>query len=155
MRFYVATKAENWPAAREVIDMIIGYGHVVTYDWTKDVEAWGPMGSAQETEPKTDAELAEFARLDIEGVATCHVNIQLPYPRLGGTLVEMGAALALNKTIWVYGDVVQWHPFYKLPQVWHMPADPRKLEARLADLNAGMSLWDLSGFFKRTRLATT
>lgn len=120
MKFYVATKAENWPAARKAIELIQDTGHEVTHDWTVDVETWGPMGSAQEREPKSDSELAALAQADIDGVRGCHVNLHIPHPGLGGTFVEMGAALALHKLVWVLGDVVQWHPFYKLPNVWHI-----------------------------------
>ena len=91
MLVYVAGKWEDKERVRAVMEELIATGHRVTHDWT--------------TEEGSDS-YTERALNDLRGVwfadalVIVAVNTELPYR---GTLVELGAALALGKPVYVIG----------------------------------------------------
>ena len=95
MRFYVASGLQNRALAKNVIDYLLGLGHLVTYDWTVhgDVRESGEdvltAVSLSETRAVCDAEL---------------VIVLLPGGC--GTHTELGIAIAsrTNKRIIVWSE---------------------------------------------------
>ena len=91
LKIYVAGKYEEKERIREVMNILRGVGHTITVDWTED---------AQNTRQQ--------AIKDLRGVADADIYVgvfekDLPYK---GALVELGAALALGKPVYILGDAV-------------------------------------------------
>lgn len=89
MKIYVAGKFEEKRAVRQLQDALIAEGHSITYDWTKHEDA--------------TADKASCAVNDLVGVVDADAIILLWHPGLKGGLVELGAALALEKVTIVVG----------------------------------------------------
>ncbi len=97
-------------------------GHIITHDWTKsDV-----FLSSKEAKLANKAEAGARAAKDLDGVVDCDVYILLSNNReVGkGMYVELGAALALNKTtgkpeVYVVGEMNHMSVFYLHPSVKH------------------------------------
>lgn len=89
LKVYVASKWENKRRVREVMGMLELSGHEITYDWTH-----------QEVDTRTQA------IRDLRGVvdADVYVGIFEEEASYKGALVEMGAALALGKPVYILGD---------------------------------------------------
>lgn len=88
MKFYVGTKWEEAPRASDVMHELVGLGHEITHDWTKEV-----------------IESPGAAEKDINGVIKADALIlicekDLPYANM---LVELGAALGTGKFVYVLG----------------------------------------------------
>jgi hypothetical protein len=111
MRVYLASGLQNIERARQVRDWIAAAGHTITYDWM----AHGPAGD------RGAEYLTAIADRELQGVkdADC-VVVLLPGGR--GTHAELGAALALNKSVLVWDEeatrwvvhngtcAFYWHP---------------------------------------------
>lgn len=99
MKFYVAGKFEDHEKVSRVINALVERGHTVSYDWTVHAQA----------SPERIAEpdyRVECARLDMQGVRDCEALFLLgDNPKLAGTWVEMGAAIALGKKVFVAAPV--------------------------------------------------
>jgi hypothetical protein len=88
VKFYVGTKWEEAPRARDIMWDLVGRGHEITHDWTE---------CPQET--------PGAAYDDIKGVVDADVLVlvcekDLPYANM---LVELGAALGNGKPVYVLG----------------------------------------------------
>jgi hypothetical protein len=110
-RFYLATRKDRSTQAEAVVEALRAHGWERTFAWTGE-EAAGPEGNA-------DIALAELA-----GVREADVLIVL-LPGGYGTHVEIGAALALGKSVILhapnretletpYPCVFHYHPGVKL-----------------------------------------
>lgn len=103
MKFYVATKWENAPRARDVMYELVGMGHEITHDWTQY--------------PQEDTRAAVE---DLEGVKAADAIIVIAEKDFAylGTLVEIGCALGLGKNVYVLGDAyVTTSLFFRHPLV--------------------------------------
>lgn len=85
-KFYVATTLSNADQAIVAINRLQDFGHELTYDWTKH-------GYLHDKEDKKDA-----ASKELKGVADADLLLVI-WPGGGGTHIEIGYALAMQKTI--------------------------------------------------------
>ncbi|KKK84470.1 hypothetical protein LCGC14_2783020 [marine sediment metagenome] len=93
MKFYVAGKWQDRENVKELQGWLIEHGHSITVDWAE-----------HEYSEDTDF-LRRWAILDIQGATECDVLIALlerPHD-YRGLWVEMGAAIAAGKKIWLVG----------------------------------------------------
>ena len=86
MKFYIASKLENFEQVQYLRDRLKEQGWTHTYDWTQH-------GSVKTVCTKI---LKEVAEKEFQGVADADVVIVLT-PQGRGTHVELGIALALEK----------------------------------------------------------
>ena len=109
MKVYVASKWENKKRVQEVMSLLKASHHEITYDWTH-----------------CEVSNREQAILDLRGVAEADVVIGIFEDDVAykGALVEVGAALALGKPVYVVGNapVVDLCIFFKHPNV-HLGED--------------------------------
>lgn len=100
MKAYVATKYEFKDRAREVMLELSRAGHLVSYDWTINEQ-----GSALQ------------AIADLRGVQDADFLIAIfeKDAAYKGAFVELGAALALGKPVYVLGHAAD---LVKLPEGW-------------------------------------
>jgi hypothetical protein len=116
MRIYVASKFENKARTREIMAILEGAGHWITYDWTQDD---GVLKQAQ-------------AVADLDGVLEADafvllVEEDLPYC---STLVEFGAALGAGTPVFIVGHALDARClFTRHPRVWY--ATPETLLRKL------------------------
>jgi nucleoside 2-deoxyribosyltransferase len=106
MKIYVATKWENKARAKDIMNQLENLGHSITYDWT-----------TQEQESSVQA------ANDIKGVqqADCVVGLFEWDFVYKGALIEVGAALGLEKPVFVLGDaLITKTLFFKHPLVKHI-----------------------------------
>jgi nucleoside 2-deoxyribosyltransferase len=117
MKIYVAGRFKSFRKVRRVIDSLKEQGHTVTYDWTrsKEFDTLGEPVSITEHEIP-DSELIGYAKKDLLGVEQCDVVVLCGEPDLCGAYMEVGAALAYGKRVFVV-DQQRWTIFYKLPNV--------------------------------------
>ena len=111
-KVYVAGKWQDREKVRHWHKVLRDNGHAVTCDWTDH----DYPGDGQEHL------LAGYAQADIKGVQDCDLLIALfewPY-RYRGALAEVGAALALNKPVWVLGEAERSCIFMEHPLVTTM-----------------------------------
>ena len=89
LRVYVASKWENKQRVREIMYMLQAVGHEITYDWTT-----------------CEVSNRQQAILDLRGVADADVFVGIFEQEASykGALVELGAALALGKPVYILGD---------------------------------------------------
>lgn len=98
MKFYIATKLENFAKHNDLSKALQELGHSVTYDWT----GHGPVfGSGVER-------IMEVAQLETNGVTDADAVIVL-WPGGRGTHVEMGIAIGTGKPVLFYSDVPEHH----------------------------------------------
>ena len=84
MKFYIASKLENFQEVRSVADALVSAGHEHTYDWTAH-------GCVQGDSMR----MGKVAEAEKQGVLEADVLIAL-LPGGRGTHVEIGMALALD-----------------------------------------------------------
>ena len=113
MKFYIASKLENYEQVSYLAGKLKSAGWTHTYDWTIH-------GSVKESSIEL---LKEVGQKELNGVKEADVVIILT-PQGRGTHTELGIALALNKQIYLchsdrtffcYDDNTS--AFYWLPQV--------------------------------------
>lgn len=91
-KVYVAASSKKWATARLMMNTFRMHGYEITYDWTVDVEKYGP-GSPDETPQEV---MKNAAQNDLIGVVDAEVFVLLWTPEVYGAMVELGAALASN-----------------------------------------------------------
>jgi nucleoside 2-deoxyribosyltransferase len=113
MKFYIASKLENYEQVKYLAGKLKSAGWIHTYDWTVH-------GSVKGTSIKT---LAETGKMEYNGVKEADVVIILT-PQGRGTHTEFGMAIAFNKQIYLcHVDDTYFvcddntSAFYWLPQV--------------------------------------
>ena len=107
MRYYIATKLDNHEAHNKLRDALFTQGHILTYDWTLH----GPVY------PHGKRVVAAVIEAELKGVADADVVIVLT-PGGRGTHIELGAALALGKKVYILTNEelgpgccgFYWHP---------------------------------------------
>ena len=101
MRFYIASGLKNHANVSRLADLLKDRGHVHTYDWTihgavyKPEKLWSENVNA----------MLEVSVAEMNGVRSADIVIVLP-PGGRGTHVELGAAIALNKKIYLVGNLL-------------------------------------------------
>ncbi len=93
MRFYIASKLENFSQVQYVRDRLEEHGWTHTYDWTQH-------GSVKTVSTEI---LKDVAEKEFNGVADADVVIVLT-PQGRGTHVELGIALALGKKVFIWHE---------------------------------------------------
>lgn len=89
---YVAAKFEERERVKKIYSLLTEAGHKITHDWTNEKESDDPRLLAEQ---------------DVTGVVTCDTFVFLPPPKDlhgRGCWVELGIAIALDKTIYVLGE---------------------------------------------------
>ena len=107
-KVYIAAKFRDRMTARYLMAHLRGKGHTITVDWTTH-------------EKSEEGYPVQFADDDLRGIDDCDMFIGVfvkPY-RYKGALVELGAALALEKKVCVIGDAIESCIFYYHPDVTH------------------------------------
>lgn len=106
MRFYVAGKFEDRKAVKWLIDWLKEMGHEITVDWTSH-------------EYEDEGYPVQYSQDDIRGVKECdaYVGIFNANYAYRGALVEMGAALALDKKVYIIGQAINTCMFVSHPLV--------------------------------------
>ena len=115
MRFYIASKLENYEQVKSLARLLRLSGWEHTYDWTV-------RGSIKETNIET---LKSVGQKEYDGVKNADIVIVLT-PQGRGTHVELGMAIALNKVVYIYHEDDKYFQcddnssaFYWLPNVKH------------------------------------
>lgn len=109
MKIYVATKFEDGPFAKKVMESLQSAGHSITHDWT------GESSAGKEGE-ELKQYLLKCATWDLEGVVSCDALILLNHPHGKGMFTELGIALALRKPVIVVKPGVANNIFFHLPE---------------------------------------
>lgn len=100
---YVAAKFEEYERAREIMRWLQASGHTITHDWTR-TKGIGPMQAIADLRGVTDADV--------------FVGIFEKNLKYTGALVELGAALATGKLIYILGKApVTESLFFKSPHI--------------------------------------
>ncbi len=94
MKFYIASKLDNYGQVRSLAAKLKAAGWVHTYDWTNE---WTQQGFVKETDKET---LQSISEKEFEGVANADIVVVLT-PRGRGTHTEFGMAIALDKTVFL------------------------------------------------------
>lgn len=113
MKFYIASKLENYEQVQYLRDRLKEQGWIHTYDWTQH-------GSVKSISTEI---LKEVAEKEFQGVKDADVVIVLT-PQGRGTHVELGMALALDKKVFIWHENDKYFKgtddtssFYWLPNV--------------------------------------
>lgn len=97
LKLYIAGKWGDRAHIADVMQLFIGNKYQITHDWT----------AVEEEDKKSVENLQAFAESDIEGVCSADCLIIIITDKnyeYRGTCTEMGAALALNKKVFVVGS---------------------------------------------------
>lgn len=127
MKFYVASKLENYQQVQNLAKLLKNFEWEHTYDWTIH-------GSIKETDVET---LKSVGQKEFDGVKSADIVIVLT-PQGRGTHVELGIAAALNKIIYIsHADDKYFKcddntsAFYWLPNVKHFIGGIEELAKKL------------------------
>lgn len=131
MKFYIASKLENCEQVQNLAELlkVIGWEH--TYDWT-----------LHDLTKETDIEtLKSIGQEEFDAVKNADIVIVLS-PQGRGTHVELGIAVALNKTIYISHDDDKYFKvddntsaFYWLPNIKHFTGSIEELAKKLQSDN--------------------
>ena len=127
MKFYIASKLENYEQVQSLAGQLKAFGWEHTYDWTTH-------GSIKETDVET---LKAVGQKELDGVKCADIVIVLT-PQGRGTHVELGIAVALNKTVYIHHEDDKYFKcddntsaFYWLPGVKHFAGSVEELAEEL------------------------
>jgi len=127
MKFYIASKLENYEQVRALAGLLKPSGWEHTYDWTTH-------GSIKETDVET---LKSVGQKEYDGVKNADIVIVLT-PQGRGTHVELGMALAMGKVIYICHEDDKYFKcddntsaFYWLPNVNHFVGSIEELAGKL------------------------
>jgi len=128
VKFYIASGLENAALVSRLASVLRFWGWQHTYDWTT-------CGSVRHGE---EAWLTEIAEKEIQGVRDADILIVL-LPGHRGTHVELGAALALAKTVFIWAETDDAFDeracnFYYSPNVTRVTGDILRLIEVTKDL---------------------
>lgn len=127
MKFYIASKLENYEQVQNLSKLLKDLGWEHTYDWTVH-------GSIKETDTET---LKSVGKKETDGVKSADIVIILT-PQGRGTHVELGIAIALNKIVYICHEDDKYFrcddntsTFYWLPNVEHFIGSIETLAKKL------------------------
>ena len=134
MKFYIASRRKNHVQVKILASQLKQRGWVHTYDWTED-------GSVKAIDIDT---LKSIGQKEADGVREADILVVLT-PQGGGTHVELGMAIALNKAVYIcHADDTYFRcddntsTFYWLPNVCRFTGSTEALAQKLqADYAAG------------------
>jgi isopentenyldiphosphate isomerase len=141
MKFYIASKLENFEQVQDLSNLLKSFGWEHTYDWTKH-------GSVKESNVET---LKRIGQQEFDGVNNADIVIVLT-PQGRGTHVELGMAIAMNKIVYIcHKDDTYFKcddntsAFYWLSNVRHFIGSVEKLAKKLQSQFNGFEteLWDI------------
>ena len=131
MKFYIASKLENYEQVKSLSNLLKLSGWEHTYDWTVH-------GSIKETDTPT---LKAVGQKEFDGVKNADIVIVLT-PQGRGTHVELGMAIALGKTIYICHEDNKYFQcddntsaFYWLPNVNHFIGNIEDLAKKMQSDN--------------------
>lgn len=129
MKIYVASPWEQRDGARSLMRSLENAGHEITLDWTSH-EMFEWRGDAEKR-----AIAAGWAEADIFAVSRCDVLVLYldGAEKIGtGSSCELGAALVLNKPVFMYGKQMQPEsPFLQHRNICSIRPDINELLAAL------------------------
>ena len=127
MKFYIASKLENYEQVKKLAGLLELSGWEHTYDWTVD-------GSAKETDVET---LKSVGQKEHDGVKSADIVIVLT-PQGRGTHVELGMAIAFEKIVYIRHRDDKYFQcddntsaFYWLPNVNHFVGGIEELAEKM------------------------
>lgn len=111
MKIYVASSLNNRENAAALIAWCKEHGHEITYDWT----VHGRI------DPSERERIVSIATDELNGVLNCETLLLL-LPGRFGSHIELGAALAADKRVFIIGfePEMQSSSFYYLPRIKHI-----------------------------------
>jgi hypothetical protein len=124
MKLFVSGKVGAEAETRSVMTALRGRGHQITFDWTS-IDHLRPY-------EENAAPSAHAAELELAGVAAADALVLLADERGVGMYVELGAALALGKPVYVVTAPPARTMFFFHPLV-HIVRDTEELLRRLAE----------------------
>ena len=89
MKFYIGSSLKNYELVQSYATALKEYGWIQTYDWVKNLN-----------NEVSKESLTAFAQLELQGIIDSDIVIIL-LPAGRGAHIELGAALALNKKIFL------------------------------------------------------
>jgi hypothetical protein len=116
---YVAGRTNMLAEVREVQGLLVANGHRITHDWTRTVEA---VGGAARDNVVSPEDQRVYAERDLKGVVDATDIWVVCGPGLCGTLIEVGAALALGKRVHIIGEPERHSVFFHMPTVSRVPS---------------------------------
>ena len=127
MKFYIASKLENYERVRNLANLLKQSGWEHTYDWTIHGGIKTP-----------DIEMVKsVGQIEYDGVKNADIVIVLT-PQGRGTHVELGMAIALNKVVYICHEDDKYFQcddntsaFYWLPNVNHFVGSVEDLAGKL------------------------
>lgn len=93
-------------------------GHTITFDWTQTVEQHGNDGGL---DPKKIEFRRDCAEKDMKGVLSADAVVMIAHPRLCGTLIEVGMAIAWDIPVFILGELERNSVFFSLPRIEQIP----------------------------------
>ncbi len=127
MRWYVAGRTTDKERICSWRGMLQTLGETITYDWTFNVAAV----EADSALFKSPGYRKKAAVMDRRGVETADVVIAFVQEDMTGTLIEIGMALMLRKTVWIVGDYKTHSVFYALDEVTIMREEDLRAHIQL------------------------
>lgn len=109
MRIYVASKFEEGPFVKKVMESLESIGHTITHDWTGESDV-GKEGDERKQF------LMKCATQDLEGVLSCDLLLLLNHPHGKGMFTELGMALATRKPVIIVKPNLATNIFFNLPE---------------------------------------
>lgn len=119
MKFYIAGTWPDKKIIQVLVRMLKSLNQEITLDWTMHKN-------------KSDEDIVINALADIYAVQECDVLIcyfVIPH-QYKGALVELGAALAMQKKVWIIGHAMDNCTFTRHPAVEHFK-DASEIVARI------------------------
>ncbi|MER2169581.1 MAG: nucleoside 2-deoxyribosyltransferase [Psychrobacillus psychrodurans] len=107
MKFYIASSFQNIKQVRELAELLMGKGWKHTYDWTDNLKA------------ESYAHLAEIGKKEMNAVSESDLLIVI-LPAGKGSHIEMGIALALEKSIYLFSTCKSAYNFDQTSTFYHV-----------------------------------
>lgn len=116
MDIYVAGKTDDWERVQRVQASLVDLGHMITYDWTVNVQDDPDTGL--ESDDRTRREWADDDQIGIKQADL--VIFLVESEGLSGTLIELGMALAYEKNTMVVGIPERNSVFFSSNLITHV-----------------------------------
>jgi nucleoside 2-deoxyribosyltransferase len=133
MKIYVAGKWEERIYIQQLYRILKDEGHTITCDWTRH----------DYPKKNIEATLAKYAVDDINGVKNAELVIAVAenIANYRGMLVEIGAAIALDKPVIVIGKAINACIFINHPKVIIKFEDMKEFIGRIEEIKV---LWNFT-----------
>jgi hypothetical protein len=128
MRVYVAGRTTDLDRVRNAQRLFESAGHEITCDWTMQVDYF-----TSNPDQLDDINKRACASGDLEGVLSADLVCVMMNGGMCGSYIEIGAALAAGKNVWLVGKPERDSVFFYLPGVYFI------LEEKLFDVIKGIN----------------